>query len=470
MSEIPDRSSEPPSAPPSRGCPLRELYGDAFDADPKGHYERWRQAGPVVPVKLTPDGTFWGWLVMGYHDLLKVLRDPDGSFTNNSRVWRAPREGPITYHPVVQQMAYRPNALFAEGPDHARLRAPITAALDGLDRRRTRQYVASVADETLQAFAADGRADLVADYAARLPLQVIMGLLGVGDHHAPQIAAQVTNLLQEGALSHDASKHLDQLIADLVAERYASPGPDLISSMIAHGPEVTAEEMTHQVYLMLVAGLGGCIAWITNTVLELLTNRDLYGRTMQGLYTFADVANQVMWRDPPVQNTFDRFATRDCVVGGARIREGDLVIPSLAAANAEVIGQSNGPERFMSNEAHLAWSAGAHQCPAKDVSEDIVHTAVETLFRRLESLRLSVGEEGLAPAPALVIRTMTSLPVEFTPGRERPVGAASGGPRPTPFGPSDRAATEPRSAGHSSAGEAAPPARWYALRKLFRRK
>lgn len=423
MSSTPGGLSGPPFPSPPKGCPAHAhpMYGESLTKDPAGYYETLRQDGTVVPVKMTPDGTFWGWLVIGYSELLEVLRDPNSFYTSDPRVWRALAEGPVSYHPVMQQMDWRPHVLNAQGEDHTRLRTPITRALAELDSNLTRSYIEKTADELLQAFAPDGRADLVAQYAGQLPLMVLMGLLGMDEHYALEVAQAVGGLLGEGEEAATYRARVDDLMARLVDEKYRNPGQDLISWMIGHGPGLTREEMLNQAYLMLVTGMAGCTAWISNTVLELLTNPEVGDKVRGGVHSVAEAANRVMWQDPPIQNLIDRWALRDTVLGNVSISAGDLVIPSLTAANADPSARSarvDDVRNTMTNRAHLAWSGGAHSCPAQDLGQQIVHLGLERLIHRLPDVRLAVPANEVVWAPNLVVRTVAGLPVTFTPVTE----------------------------------------------------
>ena len=131
-----------PTRPVAQGLPL---YGPDFAADPHALLRAAaRSTGPSprssCPPASRPRSS------PSYALALEVLRDTE-RFAKDPRRWHALADGAIPPDsPVVPMMMYRPNALFTDGEEHARLRGAITDSLTRLDPYALSGYVERSAD------------------------------------------------------------------------------------------------------------------------------------------------------------------------------------------------------------------------------------------------------------------------------------------------------------------------------------
>ena len=79
----------------------------------------------------------------------------------------------------------------------------------------------------------------------------------------------------------------------------------------------------------------------------------------------------------------------------------------------------------------MSFSHGEHRCPfaAQEIAELIAETAVEVLLDRLPDVALAAAEEALVWQATPWMRSLTALPVQFTPAYVS--GGVSGGARST---------------------------------------
>ncbi|WP_371480145.1 cytochrome P450 [Kitasatospora sp. NBC_00315] len=484
----PEPGTLPHAAAPPPGCPAHAggrageapaagrgaaLYGPAVSEDPHGLYARLReQYGAVAPIELEPGVE--AWLVLGYPELLELTRN-EQLFSKDSRRWRVPAEGRLRPDSRVQPMtAWRPTLLNLDGAEHQRLRAAVADTLAQIDHGRLREITEAAADALIDGWGPDGTADLIAQYARRLPLLVFTQLLGLPAEAGPRLIELISHFVDSSENSVRANAEFQATLADLVRSRRAEPGADLTSWLLAHPARLTDEEALHHLVVILVAGNETTINWTGNTLRLLLTDRRFRATLSGGRLTVADALEEVLWRDPPTQNFPGRWATDDTVLGGQYISAGDMLVLGLAAANADPAAQ--GPltpapahaapsvrdgTGTTGNRAHLAWGAGRHVCPAQHPARLIVETAVETLLHRLPDLQLAVPAGELSWRPSPWSRALVSLPVlysAFTPPRpaatERPVWtppphSTPGGSPPSPSTPSDATST-PRTPGSAT--------------------
>ncbi|MCM2579923.1 cytochrome P450 [Streptomyces meridianus] len=407
----------PPAGCPHTGAVL--LGGGAMAEDPHALYAGLRaEHGPVAPVELEPGVE--AWLLLGYQELLTVARDEE-RFSKDSRRWRALVEGRVAPDSrLLPMMGWRPTVLYADGDAHIRLRGAVADTLNRVDQQALRLLVQRVAAELIDEWCETGRADLLADYARRLPLRVFTRLLGVPDSDGPRLIDAITHFVDSSDESHRAGKQFEALLTELLAHKKADPGEDLASWLLHHPARLTDAEVLHHLVVILVAGNETTINWTANTLRLVLTDDRFRTSLSRGRFTVSDALEEVLWRDPPTQNFPGRWAVRDTLLGGRRIRAGDALIFGLAAANADPAVRPADPSRTIGNRSHLAWGAGRHSCPAQSPARGIVHSAVETVLRLLPDIRLAVDADALTWRPSPWSRALTALPAVFTPTAQGP--------------------------------------------------
>jgi cytochrome P450 len=284
-------------------------------------------------------------------------------------------------------------------PDHTRLRrlalpAFSPKAVAGYQDRIERT-VASLLDQAQKA----GQFDLVAGFAAPLPIAVITDLLGIPD-------ADAAGFVRYGAIIGSAldgvksMRHVQQLITssnaiqeiftNLFELRRREPGDDIVSSLVAASPDrISPDEMLSMCVLLLVAGFETTVNLISNAVLALLG----HDQQWQALCADPDgrasgAVEEVLRWDPPVQRT-ERFARQDLELEGQPIRRGERVSTLIGAAHRDPQVCPD-PDTFdimrEHTAGHLAFSSGIHYCPGQPLARLEATIALRALAAQMPGL------------------------------------------------------------------------------------
>ncbi|MFJ5926936.1 cytochrome P450 [Kitasatospora sp. NPDC092948] len=447
------------------GCPYTRaqgspLYGAAVAENPHSLYARLRaQHGPVAPIELEPGVE--AWLVLGYQEMLELTRN-EQLFSKDSRRWRVQQEGRLRADShLIPMTMWRPTLQSMDGAAHHRLSTAVADTLAKIDHQQLRETTEEAALALIESWGPDGTADLVTQFTRRLPLLVFTRLLGLPPEDGPRMVGLITDLVDSSKDSQRAAAEFFGLLTDLVVSRRTRPGADLVSWLLAHPAALSDEEMVHNLMVMLVAGNEPSINWIGNTVRLLLTDRRFRTTLTGGRATVADALDEVLWRDPPVQNFPGRWAVSDTVLGGQYISAGDMLVLGLAGANDDPA--AHGPDGIAGNRAHLAWGAGRHVCPAQDPARLIVETAIETLLHCLPDLQLAIPAHELKWRPSPWSRALVSLPVlysAFVPPRPATPERTAWTPQ-SSSSPSDSTHSGPTSTPRTSASAPTDRPRWW---------
>ena len=414
MTELQHHADRVGAAPSTAPDGRIRLYGPRFDADPAALYESIRrQHGPVAPVLL--EGDVPAWFVCGYRELHQVTTDSQ-LFARDTRRWNAWDRVPQDW-PLLAYVMHNPSVMFTEGPEHRRRAGAISDALDAVDQFELSKQCERIADRLIDEFAGSGEADLMAQYAERIPLRAAVSMCGMSEADAPDMVRDLgLTIDSSGQESMDAYGRVQQAMVQLVTDKRDYPGADIPSRLLEHPSNITEDEIVLDLLVVMAAAHQPTTYWIGNTIRLLLTDARFATTLSGGRASVNQALNEVLWQDTPTQNFIGRFATRDTHLGGQRVRAGDLLVMGLAAANADPQVRPT-DEGTAGNRAQMSFGHGEHGCPypAPELAEVIARTSIEVLLDRLPDLTLSVPAEALTWRPSVWMRGLTGLPVTFTP-------------------------------------------------------
>nr|WP_170127822.1 cytochrome P450 [Streptomyces eurocidicus] len=402
----------PPQCPAHGPGGATRLYGPEAEADPMGLYERLREKhGQVAPVLL--HGDVPAWLVLGYRENLDVARTPS-RFSRDSRLWREAREGRIAPdHPLTPITTWQPICVFADGQQHERWRGAVNDGIARFDKRGIRRHVTRFANELVDRFCQEGRADLVHQFAEHLPMMAMTQLLGMPEAYDTRLVNAARDMIKGTETAVASNEFVQETLRKLVARKRLEPGSDFTSWLLEHPSGLTDDEVQQHLRLVLIAAYETTANLIANTLKMVFTDVRFRASLAGGHMTLPDAVEQVLWDEPPFITILGRWATQDTELAGQQIREGDALVLGLAAANMDTVVRPDPDLPIHGNRSHLAFSGGAHECPGQDVGRAIADTGIDALLLRLPDLTLAVEESELVYASALMSRHLMALPVKF---------------------------------------------------------
>jgi len=394
------------------GDPAAKLFSMRRTKDPYSAYESIRAQGKLVRSKM-------GMYLTASHELCNSLvRDhrfgvlPPGSLSPVDSSAYA-EDGRVLANPVEHSFLVR------NPPDHTRLRKTVAPWFTPRALRDQVPTIERVVEEFLDEVGDRSTFDLVGEFAARVPIQVIADLLGVpsGDHASfARWGSALVNALDgvrdmgEMRALHSGLREFDRFLGDLVEHRRADPGTDIVSAL-ATNDDLAHDDLLATTELLLVAGFETTVNLIGNSVLAVLANPEVRRRLVEDPAYAENIVEETLRTDPPVQYTV-RIALEHVEVAGTRIPKGTPIMLLLAAANRdpEVFAD---PHRFDPDRAglreHLAFSSGIHYCLGAGLARIEGAAALRGLFGRFPDLR-AAGP--VRRRPSRIIRGALRLPVD----------------------------------------------------------
>ncbi|GGV51091.1 cytochrome P450 [Streptomyces longisporoflavus] len=393
--------------------------------DPYGTYARLRDTAPVHRIA-GPDGSP-AWLVTRYDDVRAALADPRLSLDKSHAL-------PGAYRGFALPPALDANLLNMDPPDHTRIRRLVVKAFTSRRVESLRAPIRRTADELLDAVEPLGHADLVAAYAAPLPITVICDLLGVPAGSRPDFRSWTDALIApDPARPQSAREAVVAMLGfftQLLADKREEPADDLLSDLIAVRDEsdgegegegegsqdrLTEDELMSLAFLILFAGYENTVQLIGNATLALLRHPEQLASLRADPARIPAAVEEFSRYDGPALLAIRRFPLEDITIGGVRVPAGETVLLSPSAANRD-------PRRFPEPDrldltrdttGQLALGHGIHHCVGAPLARLETATALAALIERFPRMTLAVPAEELRWRPSMRARGLLALPVTF---------------------------------------------------------
>ncbi|MFJ8597734.1 cytochrome P450 [Streptomyces shenzhenensis] len=374
-------------------------------------YRRLRESAPVHRIT-GPDGTP-AWLVTRYDDVRDALADPRLSLDK-----RHATAG--TYKGFSLPPALDANLLNMDPPDHTRVRRLVGRAFTPRRVQGLRAPIRRTADALLDALGPHGSADLVAAYAAPLPITVICDLLGIPDQHRLDFRIWTDSLVAPDPARPEAGKGavvaMLEYFTRLLRDKRAEPGDDLLSDLIAvrdDGDRLSEDELMSLAFLILFAGYENAVQLIGNSVLALLSHPDQLAALRRDPGLLPGAVEEFARYEGPALLAIRRFPVEDVTIGGVTVPAGETVWVSPAAANRDP-ARFPDPDRLdLGRDAggHLTLGHGIHYCLGAPLARAETEIALAALLERFPDLALGDGE--LRWRRSLRARGLVALPVTY---------------------------------------------------------
>ncbi|MEU1255323.1 cytochrome P450 [Streptomyces chartreusis] len=385
---------------------------DGLIDHPHDVYRRLRDTAPVHRIA-GADGNP-AWVVTRYQDVREALTDPRLSVDK-----RHAKEG--NYQGLTLPPALDANLLNMEAPDHTRIRRLVVRAFTARRVEQLRAPIRETADRLLDALGPHGTTDLIASYAAPLPITVICDLLGVPDRHRRDFRVWTDTLVApDPSRPQEAKAAVVAMLGffgALLADKREEPADDLLSDLIAvrdEGDRLSEDELMSLAFLILFAGYENTVQLIGNAVLALLRHPEQLDALRADPKRIAAAVEEFHRFEGPALLAIRRFPTEDMTIGGVPVPAGETVLLSLAAANRDP-ARFPDPDRLdlsRDTSGHLALGHGVHHCLGAPLARAETEIALTALLERFPELALADGEPQWRRS--LRARGLLALPVSYS--------------------------------------------------------
>jgi len=321
----------------------------------------------------------------------------------------------------------RGSMLFANPPDHTRLRSLVSRAFTPRRTEAMRPRIAELLAPILDEMADAGEVDVLEVLGGRLPAAVISDLLGVPPELHEVLAPHVraSTALIDAAADDDAIDAAEAGVAvmgevfeQLIADKRAHPDDGLMSALIAveeAGDRLSHDELLANTGLMYAAGFETTTNLIGNGLFALLTYPDQLAALRDDRSLLGSATWELLRWDSPVQLNV-RAALRDVELLGEQVRYGQLFTVLQGSANRDETvypaADTLDVGRFLdrSTPPPLSFGWGPHHCLGASLARAEGEIVFGGLLDRFPSIELL---ERPTFRPSFTLRGLNSLRVKL---------------------------------------------------------
>jgi cytochrome P450 len=366
----------------------------AFLDDPYPTYRALREHDPVHRL---PNGSYF---LTRYDDLIAIYRD--------ARTWSSDKK--IDFKPNFgDSLLYEHHTtslVFNDPPIHTRVRRLLAPSFTPRTLRALQPRIEALVDRLLDAAAERGTIDLIEDFAAAIPVQLIGDMLGIPqDQRGPlrdwslKILGALEPVLSEKQFAGGANAvaEFKTYLRDLVARRQregAQDSAEILSTLI-EGSELSGQdgdrlselELLHNCIFLLNAGHETTTNLIGNSVDLLIRHPDAM-RVLAARPDLIETAIEEFLRMESSNQLGNRRAVVDSEIGGIVMPAGTYVHLCIGAANRDP-AQFPDPDRLdlaRHPNRHLAFGFGIHTCAGNSLARMEAQVAIGKLVQRFRTI------------------------------------------------------------------------------------
>jgi cytochrome P450 len=389
-------------------------YDYAFQEDPYPVYARLRAEEP-----LHHNPTLDLWALTRHADIFEALRT-EGTYSNSWGV-------------AIEDSAWGPDAhkvmsiLGMDPPRQKRLRSLVSR---GFTPRRVHDLlprIQQLTDRYLGECLEMGTFDWIADFAGKLPMDVISEMMGVPEADRAEVRRQADIVVHREDGVYDvppagveASLFLAGYYQDMVTQRRRSPRDDLTSALIEaeiDGDRLTDEDVIAFLFLMVVAGNETTTKLLGHAVFHLTRHPDQLAQVFDG----PDPELVAPWIEETLRydtssQLLARYLLRDVELHGRVAPQGSKLLLCLGSANRDerVFSRADDYDIFRDQDELaqiLSFGGGRHFCLGANLARLEARVALTSLVERVRSVEVehdrcvrvhSLNVRGFAAVPTRV--------------------------------------------------------------------
>ncbi len=352
-------------------------YSPAVDADPFPYYRRLRDEFPC----------YWSkeagmWVLSRYADLVTALND-----------WQTYSSAKGN---LMTELPNRAGATLGttDPPRHDRLRGLVQHAFMKRNLESLSDPIRDIARETVAEIAGEKSFDFVEDFSAKFTVRVLFAALGLPLGDETKVREKAVMMVQSDPVTrakgpeHIAAYNwMQDYAAGVIAERRKNPLNDLIShfSMAEiDGDRLDEREVLLTTTTLIMAGVESLGGFMAMFALNLADHADVRRKVVADPSRLPDAVEESLRFNTSAQR-FRRCLTKDTVLHGQTMREGDFVCLAYGSGNRDERQFAN-PDHYdldRKPKGHLGFGGSVHACLGTAIARLSVKIAMEEFHKQI---------------------------------------------------------------------------------------
>ncbi len=373
-------------------------------------WQRYREGCPVAHTE-----RFGGaWYPAKHNDVSDIAHDTDHfssrgmivndmGFRGEAPVGFAP---PISSDPPFHQIARK---LFL-GP----MAPKAVTELEPQTRETCRRLIAELVAD---AEANDGLTDIAVNYSQHIAVRVIAHMLGLPESDGDRFRTFIHRILEKpGQIEVAPDETMAEYLAEVIIERRANPGDDLISYFLQadiDGMPLSDEHVFGSIALTLIAGIDTTWSAIGASLWHLAQHPEHMDRLRNEPDVWPFAIEEFLRFYAPV--TMARVVSEDITVGDAEMKEGDWVLLPFPSANRDEEAFEDAGEFIIDRQRnrHAAFGLGIHRCAGSNLARMELRVALQEWVAAIQRFELADPDPDAVRWSTGQVRGPRELPVRI---------------------------------------------------------
>jgi cytochrome P450 len=382
-------------------------YSYEFHDDPFPVYKTLRDDAPCYR-----NDALGFWALSRYDDVVAALHDPD-TYCNR-------------YGITLEDANPLPMLLTTDPPEHTRLRRLVSRAFTPRRVADLEPSVRALSVQYLDALDDRDHADLISDYAALLPMDVISKLLGVPDGDQEQLRKWSDALLHREEGNPDvtpegieAATHLYKYFSAFVTDKRVHPGGDDFTAALiaaeADGEQLDDLQVVGFCFLLIIAGNETTTKLLGNCLLALQRFPSERAKVLADSTRIPDAVEETLRFEGSTQ-VMARTVAQPVAVHGEQLAVGDKVLLLLGSGNRDERVWERADVYDIDRAwptHHLGFGHGIHVCLGAALARLEMRVSLEEFLQRHP--RYEIDTAGLERVHSGNVRGYSRMPLALRP-------------------------------------------------------
>ncbi|MDT7545143.1 MAG: hypothetical protein QOE99_1253 [Actinomycetota bacterium] len=396
-------------APGTTGEPEFDPFSDVFFNDPYPTYKRLRDEAPVYYNE-----TYGFYAISRHEDVSEAYKNHE-TFSSSHGVDLATMTSDEPIHPILIMM---------DPPEHNRMRVLVSRVFTpravGALEPMVREVITHFLDQADRT-----RFDVVHDFSALFPVEIITRMLGVPPESRQDVRLWLDRTLTREpgqiGMSEDglaAAMESGLMYYNLIVSKRETPGDDMISKLIAAeltNPDGTVTRLDDVEIAGFAALLGGAGA---ETVTKLIghaavlfaDNPEQWQKVLDDPAQIPAAVEEILRYHPPAQYV-GRWTLKDVTLHGVTIPKDSPVLLINGSASRDERAYDE-PDRFditRDQGQNIGFGYGIHSCLGAALARMESRIALELMRERMP--RFEVDRDGLRRVNMTNVAGFSHVPV-----------------------------------------------------------
>ncbi len=354
------------------------MYIPSYKEEPFEWYKEMRSENPIVR---SGNAVY----LFKNNDIVKILSD----YRNFSSQFRD-----LLGSEMINLMNTKtsPSILILDPPRHTELRNLVSDAFTPMIINSYEDKIRKIASDLVDNIRKNDRVDIVNELSTPLPIAVISEMLGVPEKDFSLLKEWsdklATSLGREPDIKtqYEMADYFYQMIdrkhnRDNIISR--------LSSVELDGKKLTDQDIAGFSILLLVAGNETTTNLITNMILSISENMDIYNNIIKNPSIISSVVEETLRFRSPVQST-RRYSKIDTEINGIPVYKNDFLVLYLGSANRDedIYKKPEVFDPYREHKRHIAFGNGIHFCLGAPLARLEARIAIEELSRKVRSFEI----------------------------------------------------------------------------------